>query len=47
MTEVLSQKPGIQIFKAADLDKAFPKLDVGTILGQPGVNSKIVDAPSS
>jgi uncharacterized cupin superfamily protein len=47
MTEVLSQKPGIQIFKAADLDKTFPKLDVGTILGQPGVNSKIVDVPVS
>ncbi|OKL35534.1 hypothetical protein [Domibacillus mangrovi] len=41
----LSQKPGIQIFKAADLDKLFPKLDVGTIINQPGVNSKIVDVP--
>ena len=47
MTRPLSQEPGIQIFKASELNERFPKLDVGTIIGQPGVNSKIVDVPVS
>ncbi len=41
----LSQAPGIQVFKAADLDKKFPKLDIAAIISQPGVNSQIVDVP--
>ncbi|OAH58333.1 MULTISPECIES: cupin domain-containing protein [Bacillaceae] len=45
MTKVLSETPGIQVFKAADLEKTFPKLDVSTIISQPGVNSQIVDVP--